>query len=210
MINYIKNNKTYFVYTVFALGLGAFLYYITKEFNSSYHLIGSKYDLLIPFIPLFIYPYNLWYPFEAYTLFLVYKNNLKIFYQTIISIILSFISSTIIFIVYPTTIIRPTVDSYNSLTSFVTYLTFKADTPVNCFPSNHCILCFIMIFSVLSLKNFNRKYKLLIVFGNFIIILSTLFTKQHVMYDILGSLIIAVISFYILSKLVLKKLDKLI
>ncbi len=205
----IINNKSYYIYTFLVLGFGAFFYFITKEFNTTYNLIGTKYDDLIPFIPFFIYIYMIWYPYEAINLFIVYKENIILFYKTIISIGFSFFSSGLIFIIYPTTITRPIINSYNSITSFITYLVYKTDSPVNCLPSNHCILCFLMIFSVLELKYIKKSTKQLLILINILIILSTLFVKQHVLYDVAGAFIISFISYYFISKIILKRLVKL-
>lgn len=205
-----NDNKFYFFTTFGLLGLSAFLYYFAKLFQTNYNLIGSSIDNIIPFIPIFIYIYNIWYPFEMLSLFFIYKDSLKIYTKTIISLLFSFIISTSIFIIYPTTINRPNIDSYNNLTELITYITYKADTPaINCFPSNHCILCFTIIFSVLAIKNMSKKKKYIIIFINILIILSTSLVKQHVLYDVIGSLIISSICFYILSKFkFFKKLEK--
>lgn len=205
-----NNNKFYFFTTFGLLGLSAFLYYFAKLFQTNYNLIGSPLDNIIPFIPIFIFIYNLWYPFEMLSLFFIFKDNLKVYIKTIISLFFSFILSTSIFIIYPTTINRPLVESYKNLTELVTYITYKADTPaLNCFPSNHCILCFTIIFSVLAIKNMSKLKKYIIIVMNILIILSTLLVKQHVIYDVIGSFIISVLCFYILSRLkFFKKLEK--
>lgn len=205
-----NDNKFYFFTTFGLLGLSAFLYYFAKLFQTNYNLIGSPLDNIIPFVPIFIFIYNLWYPFEMLSLFFIFKDNLKVYIKTIISLFFSFILSTSIFIIYPTTINRPLVESYKNLTELVTYITYKADTPaLNCFPSNHCILCFTIIFSVLAIKNMSKLKKYIIIVMNILIILSTLLVKQHVIYDVIGSFIISVLCFYILSRLkFFKKLEK--
>ena len=205
-----NDNKFYFFTTFGLLGLSAFLYYFAKLFQTNYNLIGSPLDNIIPFVPIFIFIYNLWYPFEMLSLFFIFKDNLKVYIKTIISLFFSFILSTSIFIIYPSTINRPLVESYKNLTELVTYITYKADTPaLNCFPSNHCILCFTIIFSVLAIKNMSKLKKYIIIVMNILIILSTLLVKQHVIYDVIGSFIISVLCFYILSRLkFFKKLEK--
>ncbi len=181
--------------------LNAFIYFFIKLFITNYNLIGSSLDSHIPFLPSFIYLYMLWYPFEIYTLFKIYKADKNNYIKTIIALALSLLIMHFIFIIYPTMVDRPVVESFNSLTTLILYISFKSDTPVNCFPSGHCMLCFIMIFSILKSKNISINRKALLVTINILIVLSTLFVKQHVIYDVIGSLIISSICFYFLSHL---------
>lgn len=203
----MKKNKFYLLSTGSIFILNAFIYFFIKLFIKDYNLIGSSLDNLIPFLPSFIYFYMIWYPFEIYSLFLVYKADKKHYIKTIVSLVLSLIIMHLIFITYPTMVNRPDIDSFNSLTTLIVYIAFKSDTPVNCFPSGHCILCFIMIFSILKSKNITFKIKSTIISLNILIILSTIFVKQHVLIDIIGALIVSIISFYFLSNL--KIFDKL-
>jgi len=209
-VNKIKENKFYLITTGATFATSAFLYFIVKFLNNNYRLIGSKYDDMIPFLPIFIYFYMIWYPFEIFSLYHISKNNLKVYTRTIISLFISFLISTSIFIAYPTEVDRPLAETFDSLTSFVVYVTFKADTPpVNCFPSNHCILCFVIIFAVFSSNNMKVWKKYLIIIINILIIASTLLVKQHVIIDVLGALTITVITYYVLPKFkFFKKLEE--
>ncbi|MDD2409937.1 MAG: phosphatase PAP2 family protein [Bacilli bacterium] len=193
--------KFYFITALGLLTFSAFFYFFVKLFEGEPTLIGSSLDNYIPFLPILIYIYNIWYPFNILSLYFIFKDNVNIYIKTIISLVFCFIISNSIFIIYPTTVNRPVINSYNNLTEFITYITFKIDTPATrCFPSNHCILCFIIIFSVLAIKNMTKWKKRIIVTTNILIVLSTLFVKQHVVYDIIGSLVITLICFYILSR----------
>ena len=193
--------KFYFITALGLLTISAFFYFFVKLFESEPNLIGGPIDNYIPFLPIFIIIYNLWYPFNILALYYIFKDNISIYIKTIISLVFCFLISNSIFILYPTTVNRPVIESYNNIIEYITYMTFKIDTPATrCFPSNHCILCFIIIFGVLAIKNMSKWKKGIIVTINTLIILSTLFVKQHVVYDVIGSLIITLICFYILSK----------
>lgn len=199
----MKKYKFYLISTGSIFIINAFIYFFIKLFINDYHLIGSSIDNMLPYIPEFIYFYMIWYPFEFYSLYLVYKNDKSNYINTIISLIISFVIMHLIFIIYPTIVdIRPNIDSFNSITTLILYIAFKADTPpVNCFPSGHCILCFIMVFSILKSQNITWKNKSILIIINTLIILSTLFVKQHVIIDVIGALIISFISFYVISNL---------
>ncbi len=207
MLNSLKKYCFYIWTTALVLGGGALLYFGVKFVNTDFILLGSKYDDLIPFVPIFIYPYMIWYPFEAYSLFLLYKDNLQVYIRSIVSIGLSFLTSTLIFALYPTILERPTVDPSGGLTSLIVYLTFKYDNPpVNCLPSNHCILCFIIIFAAISAKGMSGVKRGLLISVNIIIVASTLLVKQHVIIDLIGSLLVAGFYYYLISGWLTKKL----
>lgn len=183
---------------VFVLGLQAFLYFVTKNFNSSFHLIGSSLDDKIPFIKYFIYVYNSWYPFLVFVWVLLFYFDRDKCINFIVAGLLSIIISNFIFLVYPTTVLRPDI-VVNDFTSLVVSITYNADVPVNCMPSMHCIFCFISIFCLINSKIKNR-YKVPICVYFVLIIFSTLFVKQHVIIDVISAFIISGCC-YLVSKL---------
>ena len=149
-------------------------------------------DYTIPFIKYFVYIYDLFYPFMFLGLYIIYKNNKKVYNNTLKCLVIGFIICDIIFLIYPTVIIRPDV-KVNGLTNLVLYLTYYFDTPaINCFPSIHCLFMFQLIFSILKV-DITKYKKLLVVIFALLVILSTLFIKQHYIMDVLVSFIICLI-----------------
>lgn len=197
----ILKNKFYIKSILLIFGLNGLIYFLIKFLISNYHLISLPIDSKIPFIPGFIYIYMIWYPFLIVSYYFIFKYNKDKYIRSIITICLSLPILYSCFILYPTTVSRPIVDSYNSITSFITYVVFKVDTPVNCFPSGHCLLCFILLFSVLKDKSLPKWFRLSNIVINFLIIISTLFTKQHVLIDVIAAFILAFIMYYFISNL---------
>ena len=205
----LNKHKFFLISTGSIFLINAFIYFFIKLFVTEYNLIGSTLDNYIPFIPSFIYFYMIWYPFEIFSLYFIYKKDKETYIKTLIALILALLIMHLIFIIYPTMVDRPEVNSFNSLTTLILYIAFKSDTPVNCFPSGHCIICFILIFSFLKSKNITIKNKTIFTTINILIILSTLFVKQHVIYDVIGSLVLSNASFYLVFKTSLLKKIKL-
>ena len=195
MKKFFEENKFYFVCILLIFGLNALIYFLIKEFIPAFHLIGSSLDDKIPFIPLFIIPYNMWYPFIIICYYFVYRNSKDKFKRLISVTIFALLITYACFILYPTRINRPVVDSFNSLETLILYITYKLDVPVNCFPSGHCLLSFITIYFVVFDKDMNKYFRIFAGVINIIIILSTLFVKQHVIIDVLGAFTIATILF---------------
>lgn len=197
----IKDYKFYFKSILLIFGLNGLIYFLIKLLISDYNLISLPIDGKIPFIQEFIYIYMIWYPFLIVSYFFLFKYNKDKYIRSIITICLSLPVLYLCFILYPTTVSRPVVDSYNSITTFITYTVFKVDTPVNCFPSGHCLLCFILLFSVLFDEKLTKCFRVICIFINILIIISTLFTKQHVIIDVIGAFVLAFIMYYIISNL---------
>ena len=183
-----KNKYKEFIITIIAvMGTQALLYFLIKASVSNYNIISTKANF--PFIKEFIYIYNSWYPFILLSAFIVYKYDKKIYFNLIFTMLIAGLISHITFIIYPTLIVRPAVEVKN-FTDLVLNFTYKMDSPaVNCMPSIHCIYCFITSFYICISKNIKNKIKIAFILYSILIVFSTLFTYQHIIEDVLLSLI---------------------
>ena len=193
MKRFIEKNLYYLKNVIIIFGGNAFVYFIVKLFIKDYNLIGWNIDKNIPFIKSFIYIYLLWYPYLFVSYYFVYKKDLSKFKRLLKSTVMGMLIGNIFYVVYPTMIDRPVVDSFNSLTTFLVYITYKADIPVNCFPSLHCLLSFVIMFYVCFDKCMGKTFRLIVFIISTLIVLSTVFVKQHVLIDVIGAFIIAII-----------------
>jgi len=178
------------------LGGQVLLYTIIKLFQDNYHTFNMGIDNRIPFIPYFIYIYNMFYPF-LFICFLNLFNKDKITYDKgIIAVIMGYLIANIIFIIYPVEMIRPDISNINmdALTRFVVELTYKSDNPaINCLPSLHCLFCFQSIYSTIRCNNLGIIKKIIISIIALLIIISVLFVKQHYVIDMAVAFIIFII-----------------
>lgn len=180
------------------------MYYLIKLLINDYNTISSI--ISFPLVNYFVYFYDSWYPFVFIISFVIYINNKELYYKLIFSLIISSLMAHITFIIYPTILVRPNIE-INSLTNYILNFTYKTDNPpVNCLPSVHCIFCFVLMYYT-YLSNFKYKYPTIIYF--FLIVLSTLFIHQHIIEDVILSLIDSIISI-ILVKLFYDKLKKIL
>ncbi|MBI4041607.1 MAG: phosphatase PAP2 family protein, partial [Deltaproteobacteria bacterium] len=104
---------------------------------------------------------------------------------------LNFLIHYPIFFFFPTVIERPTtsLDGWaGSAFSFLRWI----DQPVNCFPSQHVSLCFVV---ALGFWNYRRWISIFFLFWAIAISLSTLTTKQHYFWDVLGGLVVFLICY---------------
>lgn len=200
-----KEVKPYLIIIVSIL-IQTLLYLISKSLINEPHILTSSFDDKIPFIIYSIIPYSLWYFLLFIIPIIFYKSDKNLFIKYILSFLLVTLLSNVIFVIYPTTIIRPNVMDGNIFHSLV-QLIFSIDTPVlNCFPSIHCSVCFLWILYAFNNKYINYIIKILILFLSINIILSTLFIKQHVIIDVLGGILLSWIVYLIINKININKI----
>lgn len=101
-----------------------------------------------------------------------------------------------LFFFFPTTMIRPELGE-NNLSNQIMALLRLIDTPVNCFPSQHVSLCFVI---ASFFWNSKRKASIIFFIWATLISISTLTTKQHYFWDVVGGIGVAWIIYFFLFR----------
>lgn len=174
-------------------------YYLERTVTHGYNVIQLPLDKKIPFIEFFIIPYYLWFAFIAVAVFYFFFTNTKEFYQLVTFLVIGMTLFLIICTLFPNgQMLRPThFVRDNIFTDLVKHL-YILDTPTNVFPSIHVynsIGVMIAINSSEQLKSKKWAIHLTNILGC-LIILSTMFLKQHSVLDVVGAGIFATI-FYV-------------
>jgi len=160
-------------------------------------------DDLIPFVPAFIIPYFYWHMQIVLTLaYLILSSRTgRNLHRLVINLAVSDLIAAIIFLVLPTRMIRPDVQSAGIFPDLVR-LIYTIDLPYNLFPSKHVIWAIILnrIWAAagprcLWFRLFNHG-------GTLLIIASTVLIKQHYTPDIIGGLAVALLSIWLGGKIV--------
>ncbi len=94
------------------------------------------------------------------------------------------------FLILPTTNIRPEIDSSQPM-AWLLQLTYTVDAPDNLFPSIHCLISWFAWRGLFGCTKVARWYKGLSLFFTLLVFFSVIFTKQHVLVDILGGILFA-------------------
>lgn len=195
----------------------AIAFYATRVLN---HFIYSGYDkfydlsisldTVIPVVPQWVYIYILTYAFWVISFVLICRESKEMCCKALSAEMLGKIVCAVIFISLPTFIMRPEVE-VNSLSTLLLNFIYKSDTPDNLFPSMHCSISYFATRYVLKCKKIPKWYKVLSVVMTVLICFSVVFTKQHVILDIPGALLMAEICSQISDrfnfKTVYEKLD---
>jgi membrane-associated phospholipid phosphatase len=178
--------KIILLLTIIALYLG--IYRLVQTMNPVGINLEIGLDTYIPLIPEFAVIYLLYIPMIIFV-FAFYWNDYKAYRSMSLIAVISI--AIMIYYVFQTEVLRPIIAS----TDFFTRLTntiYKYDMPNNTFPSLHVALTSIISAFVYE-KNANVGMVLIPL--TFLIILSTMFIKQHVFLDIIGGLMLAFVIF---------------
>lgn len=161
----------------------------------SYHVIHCPIDNMIPFCEVFIIPYFGWFIYMTFGLiFTIFQKNGRDFYHMATALFFGMTFFIIISYAYPNMLdLRPTVfPRHNFLTQLVADLYF-VDTPTNVFPSIHVFNSVVIHHGMCRCDKFktNPIYKHFSFVFTVLIILSTLFLKQHSVIDAGAGLLLA-------------------
>lgn len=150
--------------------------------------IAIGLDYLIPFVPEFVVPYVYWYIYVALGLVFILLQSRNRYMKTFLTLISGMCVCYVIFFIFPTEITRPQV-SNEGIFNWIVQVVYKKDRPFNCFPSLHVLGTYIIMrYTKLSYSKVWFYYTQIV--GS-LIILSTVFIKQHFVLDIIGAIILS-------------------
>jgi membrane-associated phospholipid phosphatase len=108
--------------------------------------------------------------------------------RTILAFLMAWLVSYAVFLAYPTVTSRPEELAGDGFFDWTLGLIYDADIRYNCFPSLHVAQCFI---AALVCHRVHRGVGSVAVGWACLVALSTLFTKQHYVVDVLGGVALA-------------------
>lgn len=179
----------------------AFIYipwfvYLENHVTSNYHVIHMEIDDKIPFMSIFIIPYMLWFAYVASVLVYQFFVNVSEFRRNCIFLFTGMTIFLIVSTLYPNGHhLRPEVYPDSSIFTRMVMWLQATDTPTNLFPSIHVYNAIGTHFAVIHSSSLRDK-KLIRVSSFILMVLicmSTVFLKQHSMFDVLTGILMAVI-----------------
>ena len=197
------------LYTVFYLLCFSYL----ENRHVRYHIIDSSLDDKIPFCEYFIIPYLLWFIYIAVTVgyFLFFNENTTEFWSLILNLAIGMTLFLIVSYVYPNGLnIRPTEFTNDSVFTRMVQFLYRTDTPTNVLPSIHVynsIAVHVALVKCTALKN-HKPVKNASLILCILICMSTVFLKQHSLYDVAGGIILIGVIYHLLYALPEKKAQK--
>lgn len=170
------------------------------------HVIVPKYlihlaaDNHIPFIPQFIIPYELWFPYVLVTVLYLLFTAKDEYWRAFTFLVTGMTIFLIISTLWPNgQDLRPNLIGNEGFFEGWVMQLYRTDTPTNIWPSIHVYNSLGIEFAIARSEKL-KKHKLLKA-GSFIlcilIILSTMFLKQHSVFDVGTAIILAVLMYYL-------------
>lgn len=189
MFEFYQKYKHGLVILIYSIIYTMLFSYLENRAVHGYHIVHTVFDDSIPFCEYFVIPYLLWFPymFLAVLYFIFLNNNKHEYYQLIFNLMMGMTVFLIVSYVYPNVQhLRPTEFARDNIFTDLVKWLYKTDTPTNILPSIHVFNSLAIHMSITSCENL-RKYKA-IRYGSFIltvlIIMSTMFLKQHSVIDV--------------------------
>lgn len=185
---------------VFLYGLIYFPWflYLEKHVTHNYSIIQIPFDEKIPFIEYFVVPYLLWFLFLAVAVLYFFFTNRSDFYRLMVFLMVGMTLFLVVSTLFPNgQALRPTHFERDNIFVELTKYVYQSDTPTNVFPSIHVynsLGVYIAVHNSEQLKKYPWIQVLAFVIAA-LIILSTMFLKQHSVIDAIGAGIVAIIAY---------------
>lgn len=175
--------------------------WLEKHVTTDFNLIHLPIDDKIPFCEYFIIPYYLWFLFIPAVMIYLFFYSKREYYEACAFLFIGMTIFLIICTVWPNGInLRQEITSDNVFSRLVEGLR-KTDTSTNVFPSLHVFNTLGCLIALLKSKGLrDKKFILLKILAgilSILIILSTLFLRQHSVVDVLGAFGLAVIMYIV-------------
>ena len=186
-----------FIYAIIYL---SWFGYLEKTVKRPANLIHMNLDDKIPFCEVFIVPYLLWFVYiSAVVLYFFFKDK-QDYYRACTFLFTGMTVFLVVSTLWPNGHhLRPAVMPRDNIFSTMVAMLYKTETPTNLWPSIHVYNSLGAHFAVFRNEKLHRKPVVHI--GSLVlcvsIILSTMFLKQHSVFDVLTAFIMAAVMYIV-------------
>lgn len=158
----------------------------------------AAWDHAFPFQPAWVLVYIGTFVFWTYQYTTVARESPAMAYRLSAADFVAKLICFVFFIVLPTTNVRPSVEG-SGFIPFVMRFIYWVDTPTNLFPSIHCFVAWLGTRYIYECKSLRHRAltSALCTVGTLLVFASTLFTKQHVLLDVISGVAVAEIGWLI-------------
>ena len=190
--------------------LSLFLFALVEKHVATgvYNVMHVPFDNRIPFVPIFIVPYTLWYPMLFAIGLHHFLRDVDAFRRYLWGFGLTYAISMLVYIIYPNgQNMRPNLRGADDIfTQTIAYL-HTIDTNTNVFPSIHTTGAMLIVFAVLD-SRLTRRARYIIPAAIFFVLtaVSTVCLKQHSVTDIFGGIVVGAVV-YVIVYIGIKKIQ---
>ncbi|MBP3412704.1 MAG: phosphatase PAP2 family protein [Oscillospiraceae bacterium] len=160
--------------------------------------LSLVFDLKTPFLPGWVWAYVGSYFFWMYQYITVAREDPLAGCRLAVADGIGKMICLVFFLGMPTTNVRPEVEG-SGLTILLMKAIYFLDTPTNLFPSIHCLVAWVGTRYIYECKKLKHKLPVCILctIGTFLVFACTLLTKQHVVLDVLGGVLVGEIGWWV-------------
>lgn len=190
VINFLKNNPQ--LLHLLGFVIGGTLYMVTEYIPFDRTVIHVALDDAIPFLPGFIWPYFIMYPYLWFAMLYFCFTDREAYLKLCLGVDAAYAIAVLVFLVFPTEIdFRPAIDG-SGFSNWVCKVAFSADRPVNVFPSLHVILVLLTHFFSFTFGPLKKKYWMRAVSAVFaaVVCASTVLLRQHSVVDVIAGTVV--------------------
>lgn len=172
--------------------------YVERTVTRRFHIVHMAVDDYIPFVEIFIVPYLLWFGYVAFAIAWFFFKDVQDYYKICTFLFVGMTVFLVVSTVYPNGhYLRPRVfERDNVFISMVKGL-YMLDTPTNLFPSIHVYNSLGVHLAVMHSEKLREKKW--VKRGSFVmmlsIIASTMFLKQHSVFDVITACLTALVMY---------------
>lgn len=196
------NLKNVIIRQIIILIFQVVLYFGCEFFQKNPKNMDLPIDKKIPALPYFALIYVLWFPLIAIFPISLFKEAENLYELYVICWITDIVISVIIYLAYPTTCTRPK-DLEDIKGGWMLKILYKFSYKgLNCSPSMHCSISTLVLIFALTASTMPVNLRIIYSTTALGIILSTLFTKQHVLVDLVTGALLALVISLILSQFI--------
>lgn len=155
------------------------------------HVPALSLDSIVPLQPTWALIYGALYLFLiVLPVFVVrHEEHLR---RTVLAYLMVWITAYVCFLLYPTAAPRPARVIGDGFAVWGLQFLYSADPPFNCFPSLHVAHSFV---SALTCHRVHRRVGVIAILCASLVGLSTLFTKQHYILDVVAGALLACVAY---------------
>lgn len=172
--------------------------WLEKNVTSHYRLIHLKPDDLIPFCEVFVIPYLLWFAYVAVVVLYFFFKDKDDYFRICAFLFTGMTVFLIVSTLWPNGHnLRPAIMPRDNIFTGLVSMLYRTDTPTNLWPSIHVynsLGCHFAVMKSARLEKHKgiRTGSLLLCTS---IILSTMFIKQHSVFDVTTAFIMAAVMY---------------
>jgi membrane-associated phospholipid phosphatase len=179
------------VFALLALAAGSWILYIPlNRPTGCLHSVRTPLDAHVPFVPCFVVPYLLYFPFLWGAILWRAASKCQ-FGRTVLAFLLINLTSAFCYHIYQTYVVREPLPEYAGCCVNLVRLVYGHDQPYNGFPSSHASGA---IFAAIILWKYKHPLRTCGAVLTFLILASTVLIRQHYLIDVLGGTLLAWLS----------------